>query len=602
MSFATPLGLIALLALPAILILHLFRRRFRERRVAGLFLFVPDALPAAAGRTRTRLLRTPSLWLELLAALCLALLLGGLAFGRTASTVHLVAVVDASASMAAGAEGDRPIDRARAWLDRELDALPDDARVTLITTGRRPDVVAGPEATPALARAALADLRCDRPGHDPLVALELGLDLADDGGRLLFVTDAERPEPPPRYRHLGFGRALPNAALLAARRVVRGDEERIFADLLAFAPRPIDVEIVVEVGEGGAGKEVVRRRSTLDPASTLHLAWTLPRTPLPVRVRIEGDLLDADNHVLLLPSPTRIVPVRIDLDPQTAGLLRLERVLTAATGSHVVGAGEPYTLRFGSEPKPAATGRFQVLVNAPGDDRDDWIGPYLLERRRAVGGLDTAPLLEGITLDGVIWSSGRTVLPGLPLVLAGDVALVSEEGTPRGPILHVNLDPARSNLPSSPDWPILITNVLASARARLPGPVETNVRIGEEIAYRTAAGEASGSDAAGRLVLVDPDGGRLPARGYDILTWDARRVGLHRLLDGEQEVARFAVSFIDPSESDLGSCSTFDHPAVATTSHAGRGRDVRESRTPLLLGLLALAFVIADMVVLGRRS
>src|SRR6185436_2604967 len=68
-SLLAPLGLLALVALPAVVILHLYRRRLRQRRVAGLFLFRADELMASAGRHRTRLLRSLSLLLELLAAL-----------------------------------------------------------------------------------------------------------------------------------------------------------------------------------------------------------------------------------------------------------------------------------------------------------------------------------------------------------------------------------------------------------------------------------------------------------------------------------------------------------------------------------------------------
>ena len=53
MTFTAPLGLLALLALPAVLWLHLFRTRLPERRVAALFLFPAQSLIAGAGRTRT---------------------------------------------------------------------------------------------------------------------------------------------------------------------------------------------------------------------------------------------------------------------------------------------------------------------------------------------------------------------------------------------------------------------------------------------------------------------------------------------------------------------------------------------------------------------
>jgi hypothetical protein len=47
--FAHPLGLLALLALPAVVALHLYRRRFELRRVSALFLWrVDDHVPLAA--------------------------------------------------------------------------------------------------------------------------------------------------------------------------------------------------------------------------------------------------------------------------------------------------------------------------------------------------------------------------------------------------------------------------------------------------------------------------------------------------------------------------------------------------------------------------
>ena len=69
--FAAPLGLLGLLAVPVVFLLHRLRRRLRERRVAGLFLFAPDTLSAGAGRTVSPLLRTASLWLEVAAAVAL---------------------------------------------------------------------------------------------------------------------------------------------------------------------------------------------------------------------------------------------------------------------------------------------------------------------------------------------------------------------------------------------------------------------------------------------------------------------------------------------------------------------------------------------------
>ncbi|MBM3978468.1 MAG: hypothetical protein FJ299_15960 [Planctomycetes bacterium] len=104
--FHLPWGLLALLAVPAILALHLFRRRFQPRVVSALFLWAPDDHVVVAGRKREPLRQSVSLWSELLAAACLALALAGPRSCGQESAEHLVVVLDGSASMAAtGTDG-----------------------------------------------------------------------------------------------------------------------------------------------------------------------------------------------------------------------------------------------------------------------------------------------------------------------------------------------------------------------------------------------------------------------------------------------------------------------------------------------------------------
>ena len=69
MIFTSPIGLLALLAIPAIVAIHLFRRRFPPRTIAGLFLWqMLRQTPEGGGRI-SKLPITASLILECLAAL-----------------------------------------------------------------------------------------------------------------------------------------------------------------------------------------------------------------------------------------------------------------------------------------------------------------------------------------------------------------------------------------------------------------------------------------------------------------------------------------------------------------------------------------------------
>src|SRR5439155_4980004 len=102
MMLTTPLGLLALLAIPSIVAIHLFRRRFPARPVAGLFLWqIVRQTPEAGGKITKKLPMTASLILECLAALALALILSGARMKPASVSEHLVVLLNDSASMAA---------------------------------------------------------------------------------------------------------------------------------------------------------------------------------------------------------------------------------------------------------------------------------------------------------------------------------------------------------------------------------------------------------------------------------------------------------------------------------------------------------------------
>src|SRR5580698_5989367 len=105
MSFANPWGLLGLLAVPAILILHSYYRRFPPLLIGGLHLWGVQAQVRQAGRRRERLPITASLLLELLAAAALSLVLAQPHVAESRRVEHLVIVLDNSASMQARPPG-----------------------------------------------------------------------------------------------------------------------------------------------------------------------------------------------------------------------------------------------------------------------------------------------------------------------------------------------------------------------------------------------------------------------------------------------------------------------------------------------------------------
>ncbi len=121
----------------------------------------------------------------------------------------------------------------------------------------------------------------------------------------------------------------------------------------------------------------------------------------------------------------------------------------------------------------------------------DFVGPYLLEKRH--------PLLDGVVLGGVVFGGVQPVavagkqLEATPLVSAGKQLLLSRLAGTQTAAYLLNLDFARSNLAESPDWPILVKNLVELCRDALPGLKRWNYRLNEEITFRPNAGD-HGSD------------------------------------------------------------------------------------------------------------
>src|SRR5437762_2568549 len=97
--FANPAGLWVLLGLPAILAIHFLQQRARIARTSTWFLIEKFAPDSARGRTWDRLRSSRTLWLQLLAVVLAAWVLGEPRWVRTQSAQTVVIVFDSSASM-----------------------------------------------------------------------------------------------------------------------------------------------------------------------------------------------------------------------------------------------------------------------------------------------------------------------------------------------------------------------------------------------------------------------------------------------------------------------------------------------------------------------
>ena len=588
--FASPLGLLALLGVPVVIALHLFRRRFQPREVSALFLWLdPDRSPAA-GRKRDRLHASSSFWFEVLAALLL-----GLAFAQPKGCApgearHLVVVLDDSASMSATTtDGSTLAQRARDRVQALLRDLPNESRVTLLAAGARPETLAGPAALPTEAREALAKWSPRSPSSDAAPALALGAQLAG-GAVVQWITD-RLPEGA-WSSEIGVeavGEPLANVAIANATRIREEAGDRLLVSVLNAADRPLERDFRIEC----AGRELIAQRLTLAARETRHLSLALPSGLPTVVAALEGDALSCDDVAVLAPPAPRTLALATRLGETTARRLGLARDGSALAGLLAIvpdstAAAEPGSAHLivaddALEPPPGQWS-LRVRQDTESDAREDLVGPFLVERAH--------PLLAGATLEGIVWSRSPNLrLLGEALVRAGDEPLLVFDRRGSGAVIDLNLDPARSSLQRSPDWPILLANLAELRRAELPGPARTNLAVGEDLVVRARAGEA--------WTLRSPGGEARTLQGRDVLVFEGLDVpGEWQLEAPGARSVPIGVSFLSPMESDLSGLTRGSRDADEALRRA-----TVEAASGLSTWLiaLALAFAALDWFVLAPR-
>lgn len=557
-----PLGLLALLAAPALVAAYFLRRRQPPRTVSALFLWRTPDQRAEAGPRLQRFSREASLLLELLAVLVAALYLADLRWGEAARRNHVVVVVDGSLSMNAKVGGATAAERAKtaiAKLARDEGA----GVLTLIESGLKPTLLAGPQQEADRALAALERWTPAQPAHDVGPALTLARELSGSSEhRLFFFTDGPpgtETSLPPQVEARSVGQAADNVAFLSAQRRDEGGVAQVTVRVGNFSARerPVSVRFAAS---GGAPQS---QGLSLQPGATAVLRAGVA-TAGPLTVELEEDALPDDGRLTLLPSPLADVTVALQADLDAAAQAALRRFLAVAPG---VRLASPAQLTFGPRGSSAP-----VTVGAAAPLKS-FVGPFFAQKG--------SPLLDDVQLGGVVWTAGANP-PGRVLLSAGEVVLLGEEDDGR---LHLNLDVSRSNVQRTAAWPVLLSNVLRQARLASPGFPRKHLMLGEDVPLVAAAGS--------RWTLRGPDGARRPVIGAGVLTLPPLPLAGTWTLEQDGEAFDAAVVLpLDARESDLRTRGPWAVQAATPRALASFATTQPRPWWPLVL---LLALVLADL-------
>ena len=527
MPFTTPLALLGLLFVPAVIAMYLLKLRRDEAVVPSTLLWTRLVADVEANAPWQKLRRSLLLLLQLLLVVILAMLAARPFLERPAGLARdIVVVMDTSASMAAT---DVAPDRLTAAKLAAIDALrdlPTGGKVSVIAAGRSARIVVNESTDLSRVRQAIENIAVTQSTGDLGDALELASKLAARSGdaQVLVATDAALATNPTgrigaRIKVLPVGRDRKNQAIVA----------------LAVRTSPSAVTRSVFVSLANVDLERAARRLELWGDDRL-----IEVRDVPLEAQARADVIIDDIppdvrtvEVRLVASDPAVVtaPDQLAVDDRAWAVVPPDRTRLIL----VVGAGDPYletALSFlpnvelyGVKPEeygpatqrtdgrawdliifegnlPATLPRSPILAIAPPRTSD--LGQVTGKLTNpGIGTLDTdEPVLRFVDLSTTHIAEAsrlttpdwaRTIIPGprgAPLLYSGTRDAV--------PTAVLAFEPRRSDLPLQVAFPILLANLTGELLGASTAPTEA-VEPGTPVALVIPTG-ATG------LTVTGPDG------------------------------------------------------------------------------------------------
>jgi hypothetical protein len=601
MNFLIPLGFLAFLTLPIIIILHLIRERRKRVKVPSLlhWLNIPQR---KTGERFQRLPLTMLLLLHLIAGALLAFALSRPQLpGAQASGPRQTAIVlDASTSMAAADGGATRFEQARERARALLRDMGGGDRATLIVAGPAARVVtSGGPGEVAEMEAALGALQPGGTGADLDGALTLAEATLDTSraAQIVVLTDGANPTLPSRtvaapVEWQLVGGAQANRAIVAFAARPTGSVVQVYARVANYSPTPFSTELRVY----GDDQRVDARNVEIGPQSETELTLQLPTGYRALRAEFDGDdSLPLDDQAQLTVSAAR--PTNVLLVSSTPEKLQralgviptanIELVEPAAYASATQAQQAADLTIFDSFLPPEWPSGAVLAINPPAGSPLLQVEaqPVAIEDEQLI---QRGALLDGLSFGGVSFDlAQRITAPDWTdtLLAGGDIPLILRGRNATNEVAIWTFDLTTTNLPTRLAFPLLVTRTVRDLTA---SPLPSSLQAGAALTLRPGP-------RATEVQLVAPDGQTSQAPVSPTLTFDTlTQPGWYQVIEqganGTMFESQVAVNAGSPIESDL---QPQPPPQLANNVAAAEGGAQRNMRD--LWPLLALA-VLAVLI------
>ncbi len=482
MNLLAPLGLALGLTIPVVIVFYLLKVRRHDEEVSSTFLWDDLVRDLAAHEPLQRLRWNPLLLLQIAVLTLLTV-----AFARPflqqmgEPPVHAVLLLDASASMQATDVQPSRFARAVQLARDTLGGLPESSLATIVLVGAHPEVLASQTGDRREAGRALGDAHPSGSAADMREALLLARSLGGDPDtrRIYLFTDGAFTLPEDLPEDMGWvsvQRVAPAATgnLAVTTITTRPDprdnrRQQVFARVENFSDSPVQVTEDIALD----GQTVEQRPLSLAPNGTADQVFEdLPSGARGVSVSLSHvagtDALRLDDDAFAVLVQHKAAQVLL----VSAGNPFLERAITLLPNVELsristrrylgVEADRFDVVVFDSYLPPLLPRGNLLVINPP--DRGAVPTSGTVQRPRVAGWQRDDPLLAYVDMGDLSVTQARRLSLAdwaRPLVTAVDgtpLLAVGQDGDRRMAVIPYDL--RQSNLPLSPSFPILMSNLL----------------------------------------------------------------------------------------------------------------------------------------------
>ncbi len=575
MIFGNPWGLLGLLAIPAIIILHLFRQRFQPHYISTLFLFGPEQFNQASGSTREKLRRTGSLIAELLAALALTWFLSDPHLYDHQQARHIICILDSHQRLnAKDSKGHLVVDKAKAACQEVFQTLNSHDRITLIQSGIQPKLLTATAVPIANASLALDRWKADQTFHSLQASIEMAIDLksASEEAHVIVLSDHKVRIIPDTWQSLSFGEDIGNSGIIDARWFNDERGQRISLRIWRKDDNS-DRKVLIT----NKNNEIIASSQLKNKNGTQHIILPITKSNINIaHIQLtESDQYALDDSCSVVQPPRKLI--RVKLNNKMAMYKYIKRALASTHKVEFVeNAGHISIDKTLHTPSPG-TWQLQIVKQSG----PSVIGPFLSRSGH--------PLLQDLDFTGVLWSGTATKSPAQQqsLLQASQTCLISENVQNKQREINLFIDIKQSNLHKHPAWPSLFANL-----------VEWRLRFTPGLQFYHLS-----SQMTNRIVLPPKTKGiflQYPSGEPQSLTADLQGViqlprslmpGTYHLTRDQQGTKKwqtFIVHRLDQRSSDFSNCqSNQTEVSIEETGKVQRIRTRLEHILPLAFAIMA---------------